>query len=148
MEEGRACHRETAMRISDFKLMTMDSKGILELEGMEFRAFHGCLERERIAGNDFVVDFKGEMDMSAAAASDNLEDALNYALIYDLIAEEMARPSNLLEHVADRIVKAIEKEFPQLTRFSIRVSKKRPPVDGIVQWSRITLHYDSKEEDR
>lgn len=148
MEEGRACHRETAMCISDIKLMTMDSKGVLELEGMEFRAFHGCLERERIAGNDFVVDFKGEMDMSAAAASDNLEDALNYALIYDLIAEEMARPSNLLEHLASRIVKALEKEFPQLTRFSIRVSKKRPPVDGIVQWSRITLHHDRKEEER
>ena len=52
--------------------------GILELEVMEFRAYHGCLEREKIAGNDFVVDFRGEMDMSAAAENDRLEDAVNY----------------------------------------------------------------------
>ena len=52
--------------------------GTLELEGMQFRAYHGCLEREKIAGNDFVVDFRGELDMTAAAESDRLEDAVNY----------------------------------------------------------------------
>ena len=107
---------------------------------MEFRAHHGCLEREKIVGNDFVVDFRGDIDMAAAAESDNLEDAVNYALIYDVVAEEMAKPSDLLEHVAGRIVKAIEARFPKFVSFSVRVSKKRPPVAGIVQWSRITLH--------
>lgn len=116
--------------------------GILELDGMEFRANHGCLERERIAGNDFLVDFRGEMDMSAAAESDNLEDAVNYALIYDIVAEEMAKRSDLLEHVAGRIVKALASGFPQFTSFSVRVSKKRPPVNGIVQWSRVTLFHN------
>ena len=120
----------------------MEKIGTLELEGMEFRAHHGCLERERIAGNDFIVDFRGEMDMSAAAESDRLEDAVNYALIYDVIAEEMAKPSDLLEHVAGRIVKALETRFPEFTSFSVRVSKRRPPVSGIVQWSRITLYYN------
>ena len=118
----------------------MEKIGILELEGMEFRANHGCLERERIVGNDFVVDFRGEMDMSAAAESDNLEDAVNYALIYDVVAEEMAKPSDLLEHVAGRIVKVLETRFPEFISFSVRVSKRRPPVAGTVQWSRITLH--------
>ena len=120
----------------------MEKIGTLELEGMEFRAYHGCLEREKIAGNDFVVDFRGEMDMSAAAESDRLEDAVNYALIYDVVAEEMANPSDLLEHVAGRIVKALEERFPEFISFSVRVSKRRPPVSGIVQWSRITLYYN------
>ena len=106
---------------------------------MEFRANHGCLEREKIVGNDFVVDFRGDIDMSAAIESDNLEDAVNYALIYNVVAREMAMPSDLLEHVAGRIMKALAAEFPQIVSFSVRVSKKRPPVDGIVQWSRITL---------
>ena len=138
MEEGRSCHRQETMCIFTFGIM--EKIGILELEGMEFRANHGCLERERIAGNDFVVDFRGEMDMSAAAESDNLEDAVNYALIYDVVAEEMAKPSDLLEHVAGRIVKALEARFPEFVSFSVRVSKRRPPVAGMVQWSRITLH--------
>lgn len=120
----------------------MNRNGTLELEGMEFRAFHGCLEHEKIAGNDFTVDFRGEVDMSAAAESDNLQDAVNYAEIYDVVKEEMAKPSDLLEHVAGRIVKALEAKFPQFTSFSVRVSKKRPPVNGVVQWSRITMYHE------
>ena len=116
--------------------------GTIELEGMEFRAHHGCLEREKIVGNDFVVDFRGDVDMAAAMESDNLEDAVNYALIYNVVAREMAQPSDLLEHVAGRIKKAIAAKFPQFVSFSVRVSKKRPPVDGVVQWSRITIYHN------
>ena len=116
--------------------------GTIELEGMEFRANHGCLEREKVVGNDFVVDFRGDLDMAAAMESDNLDDAVNYALIYNIIAEEMAKPSNLLEHVAGRIKKSLAAKFPQFVSFSVRVSKKRPPVEGIVQWSRITVYHN------
>jgi dihydroneopterin aldolase len=62
----------------------VDKSGILELEGMEFHAFHGVLESEKVAGNLFVVDFRGVLDMRAAAQSDAFEDALNYAEIYDV----------------------------------------------------------------
>ena len=123
----------------------IDRKGIIELEGMEFHSFHGVLEREKVTGNLFVVDFKGELDMRAAAETDNLNDALNYAEIYDVVAAEMAVPSELLEHVAGRIVKALAAQFPQLESFSVRVSKRRPPVAGIVQWSRVTLLYHTKQ---
>ena len=123
----------------------IDSKGRIELEGMEFHSFHGVLDREKVNGNLFVVDFRGIMDMRTAAQSDALEDALNYAEIYDAVAAEMAVPSELLEHVAGRIVNALTEKFPQLESFSVRVSKRRPPVAGIVQWSRITLsHNESK----
>ena len=118
--------------------------GIIELEGMEFHAFHGVLEHEKIEGNLFTVDFRGELDMAAAVESDNLQDTLNYALIYDAVAREMATPSELLEHIAGRIVKAIAADCPQLMRFSVRVSKKTPPVNGPVQWSRVTLRYNGE----
>jgi dihydroneopterin aldolase len=118
----------------------MEKIGRIELEGMEFKAYHGCLEQEKIRGNSFTVDFQGELDLSAAAASDNLNDTLNYADIYEIVAEEMSIPSELLENVAGRIVTEIEKRGPQLISFSVRVSKKRPPVDGVAQWSRVTLH--------
>ena len=125
----------------------VDKNGILELEGMEFHSFHGVLDREKATGNLFVVDFRGELDMRAAAESDDLSDALNYAEIYDVVAAEMSVPSELLEHVAGRIVKALAEKFPQLESFSVRVSTRRPPVAGIVQWSRVTLlhitnHYE------
>ena len=119
----------------------MNNIGIIELEGMEFKAYHGCLPQEKVRGNNFIVDFRGELDLSAAVESDNLENTLNYADIYDIVSEEMSIPSELLENVAGRIVKSIAARFPQLESFSIRVSKSKPPVDGIVQWSRVTLFH-------
>ena len=120
----------------------MEKTGIIELEGMEFKAYHGCLEQEKIRGNSFTVDFRGELDLSAAAESDSLNDTLNYADIYEIVAYEMSIPSELLENVAGRIVKAIEKRFPELSSFPARVSKKKPPVDGVAQWSRVTLFHE------
>ena len=118
----------------------MEKLGVIELEGMEFKAYHGCLEQEKVRGNVFTVDFRGELDLSAAAESDNLADTLNYGEIYDIVADEMSIPSELLENVAGRIMKAIEAKFPELISFSVRVSKKRPPVEGVAQWSRVTLY--------
>ena len=118
----------------------MENLGVIELEGMEFKAYHGCLEQEKVRGNVFTVDFRGELDLSAAAESDNLNDTLNYGDIYDIVAEEMSIPSELLENVAGRIMKESERRDPQLVRFSVRVSKKRPPVEGVAQWSRVTLY--------
>ena len=119
----------------------MKNIGVIELEGMEFKAYHGCLEQEKVRGNSFTVDFRGELDLSAAAESDLLDDTVNYGEIYEIVADEMSIPSELLENVAGRIVKAIEQKFPELVSFSVRVSKKRPPVDGVAQWSRVTLYH-------
>ena len=107
---------------------------------MEFKAYHGCLDQEKVRGNAFTVDFRGQLDLSKASETDNLNDTVNYGEIYEIVAEEMSIPSELLENVAGRIVREIEKRFPQFESFSVRVSKKRPPVDGTAQWSRVTLY--------
>lgn len=117
------------MRISDF--------GIMELEGMEFHAYHGCLESEKRDGNLFTVDFKCEYRIAKAAESDSLEDAIDYGRIYDIIKSEMEIPSDLLENVAARILKALCDEF-EFKSASVRVSKQNPPVSGKCKWSRVT----------
>lgn len=113
---------------------------------MEFHAYHGCLEKEKQEGNLFVVDFKADIDIAAAAESDSLDDTLDYGAVYSIIAREMEIPSDLIEHVAGRIVKAIEEQFPFLD-FSVRVSKRNPPVDGPAAWSRITMSSRAKRKD-
>lgn len=118
------------------------ANGIIELEEMKFWAFHGCLETERKKGNLFLVDFKGEMDITKASESDHLEDTVNYARIYDIVKAQMEVPSDLLELVAGRIKRAITAEFPEFERFSVRVSKHNPPVNGPVEWSRVTIKYE------
>ena len=124
--------------------MCISDIGIIELDTMRFWAHHGCLESERNDGNLFLVDFRGELDLRVAAESDRLEDTVNYGKIYGLVKTEMDIPSDLLEHVAGRIIRSIAGKFPQFTGFSIRISKRRPPVGGAVQWSRVTLSYNRK----
>ncbi len=114
------------------------NNGTIELVGMKFHAFHGCLESERINGNTFFVDFKANVNMSAAASSDLLKDTLDYGPIYDLIAAEMAIPSKLIEHVAGRIVAAIAAAHPGLD-FEISICKHNPPVAGPCACSKVTL---------
>lgn len=116
-------------------------KGSIELCGMEFHSYHGCLEKERRKGARYLVDFRCTLDVSKAVQTDNLEDTLDYGRIYDIVSAQMAIPSNLLEHVAGRIVAAIAEEFPWLGSFSIKVSKEKPPVSGKAAWSSVTLEH-------
>lgn len=129
------------MCILDFSINDM-ANGLIELDEMRFWAFHGYLETEKKKGNLFLVDFRGEMDMTKASENDCLEDTVNYAEIYEVIKTQMDSPSDLLEHVAGRIVREIAATFPQFTRFSVRVSKHNPPVGGPVEWSRVTLYHE------
>lgn len=116
-------------------------KGEIELTGMKFKGYHGVLDFERRGGNLFMVDFKCTMDLSKAAESDDIADTVDYGVIYDLAAAEMIIPSNLLENVCGRIVKAIAARYPQLDSFSVKVSKQHPPVNGEAQWSSVTLYH-------
>lgn len=114
---------------------------MVRLENMEFYAYHGVLESERLEGNRFCVDFEYEYDMAAAAASDSIDDAVNYAIIYDIVKEQMTIPSNLLEHVAGRILGAVRRRFPQLEHASVTVSKYNPPVGGKCSRSSVTMKF-------
>ena len=113
-------------------------RGKIELIGMKFFARHGCLESERRDGNEFRVDFACEYDTSSAELTDELEDTLDYSLVYAIVAREMAVPSRLLEHVAGRIADALQAEIPGLEHFEISVYKKNPPVGGECEWAKVS----------
>ncbi len=106
-------------------------KGTIELKGLQFHAYHGCFDFEREEGTDYIVDFEAELDISKAAETDRLEDTLDYGRVCDIIAEQMDIPSNLLEHVAGRIIAAVRKEYPEAGHISLRITKKYPPVEGL-----------------
>lgn len=106
---------------------------------MKFHANHGCLPVERLEGAEYLVDFSCDRDIREAAVSDRLEDTLDYSRVYDIVAGQMALPSNLLENVAWRISEALRAEFPDLEHFSVRVTKLLPPVSGDCASSSVTL---------
>ena len=63
---------------------------ILRLNGMKFHAYHGCLEQEKWVGNDYEIDLALKMDLKEACLSDNLDDTINYALVYEDIKQIMS----------------------------------------------------------
>lgn len=113
--------------------------GTIELTGMHFHAFHGCLPEERRNGAEYTVDFKCNFDMWNAVRYDKLSDTVDYSRIYDIIASEMAIPSNLIEHVAGRMADSIRYAFPELEHFSIKVTKHNPPTAGPSDSSSVTI---------
>ncbi|MCQ2182556.1 MAG: dihydroneopterin aldolase [Bacteroidales bacterium] len=119
--------------------MNYRTNGIIELNGMHFHSNHGCLPEERRDGAEYLVDFKCTHDVWNAMNYDQLSDTIDYARVYDLVAAEMAVPSNLLEHVAGRIVHSIRNAFPDLEHFSVKVTKLNPPTAGPTDSSSVTI---------
>ena len=104
--------------------------GLIQIENMEFYAFHGHYREEQIVGNKFLVDLHIESDMTAPAASDNLKEAINYQLAYRLVKEEMEKKSKLLENIAKRILDVIYDNFEGIRKVTVKVSKMNPPMGG------------------
>ncbi len=104
--------------------------GLIQIENMEFYAFHGHFKEERIVGNKFLVDLTIETDMKTPAESDNLKDAVNYQRIYDIVKSQMGMKSHLLEHIAGRILDSIYTEMDGIEKATIKISKMNPPMGG------------------
>lgn len=107
---------------------------------MQFFAYHGCFEQEKIVGNNFCVDLWIETDCEKASESDNIEDALDYQKAYSIVKEQMKIPSNLLEHVCKRILDALYEHFEsRIISSKIKVSKMTPPMGGQIENVNVTL---------
>lgn len=101
------------------------------IEDMEFFAFHGHYDEEKFAGNRFTVSIYLYTDTSKAEKSDNLDDALNYQVVYAIICDIMRNTkSNLVENLASNILDALFVRFTQLQKARIRIAKLNPPMGG------------------
>ncbi|MFZ4726236.1 MAG: dihydroneopterin aldolase [Paludibacter sp.] len=112
----------------------------ITLENMEFHAYHGCLEHEKQLGNIFIVNVIMELDTELPGQTDNLEHTLNYQLVYDVVKKEIDIPSQLIEHVGQRILNSVYSEFPQIQKLEVKLSKLNPPLGGKVEKVTIELY--------
>ena len=103
--------------------------GIIKLNNMEFFAYHGHFEEETKVGNYFNLNLEIKTDTKKAEASDNLDDALNYVDVYNLISKEMDKPSKLIENVAKRILDSLFLNHPTtILHAKVEVQKMNPPL--------------------
>lgn len=115
MEQGEFSIRDTYIILSDVR----------------FYAYHGLLPQERVVGGNFTLQVRLKISPpTQAMQSDQLSDTVNYARVYDVLNREMEQASNLLEHVAYRISKAIYQKFPSVQGIELAIRKDNPPIGG------------------
>jgi dihydroneopterin aldolase len=100
---------------------------------MEFYAHHGHFSEEQIIGGRFTVDMIIDTDLSSAAKTDKIQDAVDYSKVYDAIKIEMATPSKLVENLAKRILDAVYKVSDRITKVTVTVSKLNPAIGGSME---------------
>lgn len=102
---------------------------IIRLSGIEAIGFHGVLESERENGQKFIVDCELEVDTSQSVVTDNIEHAVDYSKVAELIAQQIqTEPVNLIEVLADRMALEILRQFLLVKSVEITLHKPQAPI--------------------
>ena len=108
-------------------------KNLIEVTGIEVFAYHGCMDEEALLGGKYIVDIVLSTDFTKSAESDELIDTIDYVAVRNIVVEEMAIRSKLIEHVANRILMRFKSDFPTLITARVKVRKQSPPIQGLVK---------------
>lgn len=100
----------------------------LTLTGIRAYGCHGVLDFEKTQAQEFVVDARIEMDLSAAGASDDLADTVDYGQIAQMIVNVVGgKHCDLIEALAQRIAEAVLQRSP-VRRVVVTVHKPSAPL--------------------
>ncbi|HZU14764.1 MAG TPA: dihydroneopterin aldolase [Chloroflexota bacterium] len=104
----------------------------LILRGIDVFAHGGVAGAEREIGHRFTVDVAMDLDVSRAAVSDDLADAVDIAAVYDTVVTALGEGEfRLLESMAARLAERLLDRFP-VNAVTLRLAKPYPPLPGVV----------------
>lgn len=109
------------------------------LRNMHFIAYHGVLPQESVIGNEYVVNLTLSVDIHKAMQTDDLNDTINYAEVYETVKAEMLQTSKLIEHVAGRIAHRLLDDFPPIKSVEILLEKLNPPMGADIHSAAVHL---------
>lgn len=110
----------------------------VELHGLEIRGRHGVTDEERERNQPLHYDI--DFDVSNAALSDRIEDAIDYIEVAECVrVVSDARSYSLLEALASDIADAVVSRF-DVSRVRVRVRKTQVQPAGLnVEWTAATV---------
>lgn len=111
------------------------------LDNLRIYAFHGVLQQERKVGAYFILNLRLAYDFTHAMETDNLQHTISYADVYNIVIGEMQIPSNLVEHVAGRIIDHLCRAYPTLTEINLSILKENPPMGADCRGAGIEINY-------
>ncbi len=103
--------------------------GRITLHGIEVWANHGVQPEERLRGQPFLVHATLEIDLSKAAASDDLAATIDYGVLAREVAEAASGgPYHLLETVASRVLDVVL-AHPRVDAAEVTIEKPHAALD-------------------
>jgi 7,8-dihydroneopterin aldolase/epimerase/oxygenase len=98
------------------------------LTGLKVRGHHGVFEHEKRDGQDFFIDITAWLDLTAAAASDDLTDTLHYGELAERAAAIVAGPPfDLIEALAGSIAADVLTDA-RVATVEVTVHKPAAPI--------------------
>lgn len=98
------------------------------IKNLHFHAYIGVGAQEQVVGNDYIVSLSIDYPFEKAMVSDDVADTINYATVYQLVAEVMAQKAQLLESVAYQITQKVIERYPLTEGLDVDVMKQNPPM--------------------
>lgn len=95
----------------------------IEISRLRVFGHHGVFGEERQRGQDFVVDLTVECDLSAAAASDDIADTVDYDTLARRVAEEVAGTRFALIEALAAHLAGVALADPRVSAVEVRVAK-------------------------
>ena len=103
----------------------------LSIKDIEFIGHCGITEEERRVGQRISADLQITLDLSEAAASDRLEDTVDYVSLCDkVVSIGRGESYHLLETLAERVAREILHGF-KVSEVTVRLRKCPAPVEAI-----------------
>jgi len=110
------------------------------IRDLRLYAYHGVMAQERRVGGWYTLSLRVHYNIICAMESDEVSDTVNYAELFEMVKAEMSIPSNLLEHVAGRIAKAVFNAYPDVTAIDLTIVKDNPPMGAHCRGAGVELH--------
>ncbi len=112
--------------------------GLITVEGIRVFAYHGHLPEEAVLGGHFIVNVWVEADTSEVEKTDDLKHTVDYARIIEIVKEQMAIRSDMIEHPAKRIADAILL-LCKVQKVKVEVEKIQPPIGATFDKISVTI---------
>lgn len=100
----------------------------IRLTGLTVFGRHGVFDHERENGQEFVIDLRLQLELSDAAASDDVADTVHYGELAERVAAVVAgEPVNLIEALAQRIADVVLADA-RVRQVDVTVHKPHAPI--------------------
>ncbi|MBC1828298.1 dihydroneopterin aldolase [Listeria seeligeri] len=101
------------------------------LNELAFYGYHGVLSEENKLGQKFIISLVLGLSTKKAGISDNVNDTVSYADVYETVKEiAEGKPFKLIEALSEKIATEVLVNYPLLNEVTVKLIKPNPPIPG------------------